>query len=314
MAKIQFITDPSFPGLELYSASETALLRYHEPKPGIFIAESEKVLLRALDAGYEPVSLLMEDRYEPSETHPLVLGCQEAYSRSAAGDFPVYVGSYELLKNTAGYGLTGGILCAMHRKPLPSVLSILSSSNRIAILENIVNPTNIGAIFRSAAAMNVDAILLTAACCDPLYRRAVRVSMGNVFLMPWTYLRPVRKRLDTSNRWESTEGLEDYLPADHSSESYDHQGWPSPWLQILKNMGYTTAAMALEERAVSVSDPALKNAGKLAIILGTEGEGLLARTIEGCDYTVKIPMGEGVDSLNVAAASAVAFWELCMKK
>ena len=346
MASIQLINDLSREELELYSASEVSLCRYNEPEPGIFIAESDKVLIRALDAGYRPISLLMEDRHRPAQDHPLIRRCEESFD-GPGEDFPVYTGNYELLKKLVGYGLTGGILCAMHRKPLPSVLSVISNARRIAVLENVVNPTNIGAIFRSAAAMGVEAVLLTMACCDPLYRRAVRVSMGNVFLVPWTYLRPIRRRTQTSNRWESMEGLESYMPAaskpdgqqegaleaafrafnradscsDSSSEfpagsglgTCDHQGWPSPWLDILKNMGFTTAAMALKDRSVSISEPKLKEADRLAIILGTEGEGLLEKTIAQCDYTVKIPMSPGVDSLNVAAASAVAFWELCMK-
>ena len=370
MAVIKTVNEPSAPGLEYYTSSEVALARLREPEPGVFIAESEKVLLRALDAGFRPVSLLMEKRLAGSEEGAaLIRRCEEAFHApgpacSGPGEdscgFPVYTAEYDVLKDLVGYHLTGGILCAMDRKPLPTVAEVCKNAKRIAILENVVNPTNIGAIFRSAAALNIDAVLLTLACCDPLYRRAIRVSMGNVFLVPWTYMRPLRRRSTSDNHWEGTGDADPYLSAflhgdnrspavpvsgeaagsvaHHSPEdsgcsaavpasegagigassftqaqeapALDRQGWPSPWLDRIRAMGFTTVAMALSDDSVSISDPRLKQADKLAIVLGTEGDGLLARTIARCDYTAKIPMAGGVDSLNVAAASAVAFWEL----
>ena len=305
------IRQPGNPALDVYTKlSETQLLRYDEPEPGIFIAESEKVLIRALDAGYEPISLLLENRIAEKADCSLIRRCEEAfYNAGNPAPFPVYTADYELMKQMVGYALTGGVLCAMHRKPLPSVSDICTGARRIAVLENVVNPANIGAIFRSAAALSIDAVLLTMACCDPLYRRSVRVSMGNVFLVPWTYLRPIRRRAGSDNHWEGIPDYEGCAPG----EEQDREGWPSPWLNRLKNMGFTTAAMALEEESVSIDDPRLKEAERIAILLGTEGDGLKKRTIAGCDYTVKIPMAAGVDSLNVAAASAVAFWEIGKK-
>ena len=334
MAKIEKVSNLVNRELALYSeCSEVMLARYFEPEPGIFIAESDKVLLRALDAGYLPLSLLIDEKVLQADGGDLILKCEnalraaylsspgdadapavslpsDASSCPVPEDFPVYTADYDTLKDLVGYHLTGGVLCAMRRKPLPSVSEVCRGAKRIAVLENVVNPTNIGAIFRSAAALNIDAVLLTMACCDPLYRRSIRVSMGNVFLIPWTYLRPIWKRSGSSNHWESADEWE-YADNDRTADApADRQGWPSPWLERLKAMGYTTAAMALDDDSVSVSDPALKKAEKLAIVLGTEGDGLLKRTIANCDYTVKIPMAPGVDSLNVAAASAVAFWEL----
>ena len=308
MANIIPVTDPALPGLEYYTTfTEVQLARLREPDPGIFIAESAKVLLRALDAGYTPVSLLMEERLAADEAGmALIRRCEQAPGSEGGLPFPVYTAPYDLLKDLVGYHLTGGVLCAMNRRPLPNVADVVAGASRIAILENVVNPTNIGAIFRSAAALNIDAVLLTLACCDPLYRRAIRVSMGNVFLVPWTYLRPLRRRGVSDNHWE---GLGE-TGIGQSPASPDRQGWPSPWLARLKDMGFTTVAMALCDDSVSISDPRLKSAGKLAIVLGTEGDGLLTRTIADCDFTARIPMSAGVDSLNVAAASAVAFWEL----
>ena len=347
MANIIPVTDPHLPGLEYYTTfTEVQLARLREPDPGIFIAESAKVLLRALDAGYTPVSLLMEERLAADEAGmALIRRCEQAPGSEGGLPFPVYTAPYDLLKDLVGYHLTGGVLCAMNRRPLPNVADVVAGASRIAILENVVNPTNIGAIFRSAAALNIDAVLLTLACCDPLYRRAIRVSMGNVFLVPWTYLRPLRRRGVSDNHWEglgetaaqkacpdrSREAagcavpLSGEAPGVHREEvcgslpdsgieqtpaSPDRQGWPSPWLARLKDMVFTTVAMALCDDSVSISDPRLKSAGKLAIVLGTEGDGLLTRTIADCDFTARIPMSAGVDSLNVAAASAVAFWEL----
>ena len=262
------ITDFSAPELDIYARlTEAQLLNRFEPKKGMFIAESPKVISRALDAGCKPVSLLVERNHVNEEAREAIERC---------GDIPVYTASLEVLTQLTGFQLTRGMLCAMRRPPLPAVEAVLQGARRIAILEDVMNPTNVGAIFRSAAALGIDAILLTPACTNPLYRRSARVSMGTVFQIPWTYL---------------------------------HQ-WPEPDIAYLRSMGFKTAAMALKEDSVSIDDPALRAEEKLAVILGTEGDGLAASTISDCDYTVMIPMSHGVDSLNVAAASAVAFWEL----
>lgn len=267
---IMEITDLEIPELEVYiDKKEVQLLHYYEPEPGIFIAESPNVILRALEAGYEPLSLLMEKK-PPGEKERAIL--------DRCGEIPVYTASLEVLTRITGYQLARGMLCAMRRKALPSLKEICEGKRRIAILENVVNPTNVGAIFRSAAALSMDAVLLTKGSSDPLYRRAVRVSMGCVFQIPWTIM--------------------------------DAGDWPERIMQELRSMGYRTAAMALKEDSVSLRDERLKKEEKLAIVLGTEGDGLAGRTIADCDYTVMIPMTHGVDSLNVAAASAVAFWEL----
>ena len=269
------ITDLHTPELEIYNERrEIQLLRYYEPAPGLFIAESANVILRALTAGYEPLSLLMEQREADSEKGREVLG--RIMERSE--EIPVYVSSNEVLSQISGFKLARGMLCAMRRRALPKMEELCRDARRIAILENVVNPTNVGAIFRSAAALGIDAVLLTAGCSDPLYRRAARVSMGTVFQVPWTFL-----------------GTED---------------WADRTMAQLRGMGYRTAAMALKEDSLSPDARVLHETEKLAIILGTEGEGLAADTIADCDYTVCIPMARGVDSLNVAAASAVAFWEL----
>lgn len=264
------ITDLEIPEPEVYiDKKEVQLLHYYEPEPGIFIAESPNVILRALEAGYEPLSLLMEKK-PPGEKERAIL--------DRCGEIPVYTASLEVLTRITGYQLARGMLCAMRRKALPSLKEICEGKRRIAILEDVVNPTNVGAIFRSAAALSMDAVLLTKGSSDPLYRRAVRVSMGCVFQIPWTIM--------------------------------DAGDWPERIMQELRSMGYRTAAMALKEDSVSLRDERLKKEEKLAIVLGTEGDGLAGRTIADCDYTVMIPMTHGVDSLNVAAASAVAFWEL----
>ena len=271
MPAIITITDLNLPALDLFSRySESQLYHINEPAPGIFIAESPNVIRRALNAGYEPVSVLIEDRQTDSWIPELF---------SDYPDLPVYTAAASLLTNLTGFALTRGLLCAMKRKPMPSVDEICKGKHRIAVLENVVNPTNIGAIFRSAAALGMDAVLLSSGCSDPFYRRAARVSMGTVFQIPWTYFPK---------------------EADLSAGGLTH----------LKAMGYKTAAMALKEDSVSIDDPGLLSEEKLAVILGTEGDGLASATIDGCDYTVMIPMAHGVDSLNVAAASAVAFWEL----
>ena len=270
------ITNFEFPELDVYARlNESQLLHFNEPNPGIFIAESPKVIERALNAGYHPISFLIEKKEIGAQA-------EEIFSRWES--VPVYTAEFEVLKQLTGFGLTRGMLCAMERLSLKSVEKVCKNARRIAVLENVVNPTNVGAIFRSAAALNMDAVLLTPACSDPLYRRAARVSMGTVFQVPWTFFD--KKKVS----------------------------WPDGGIQLLKEMGFQTAAMALTDDSVSIDDKNLMAEEKLAIVLGTEGEGLAKRTIATCDYTVKIPMMHGVDSLNVAAASAVAFWQLGMAK
>ncbi|MBQ7955427.1 MAG: RNA methyltransferase [Lachnospiraceae bacterium] len=276
MPNIIEITDFCAPELDIYARlSENQLLHYYEPDGGIFIAESPKVISRALDAGYKPLSLLLEKKHIEGEAKEIIARCK---------DIPLYTAKFDVLTKLTGFQLTRGVLCAMHRPALPCVEDVCAGARRIAILENVMNPTNVGAIFRSGAALNMDAILLTPACSNPLYRRASRVSMGTVFQIPWTYL----------------EGEE--------------SSWPNPGIKRLQNMGFKTVAMALNDNSLSINDPRLMAEEKLAIILGTEGDGLASCTIADCDYTVKIPMSHGVDSLNVAAASAVAFWELGKSK
>ncbi len=277
MPNIIELTDFSAPELDVYARlNENQLLHRHEPEKGLFIAESPKVVERALDAGYEPVSLLLEKKHVTGEAKDIIARC---------GDIPVFTAELDVLTQLTGFQLTRGILCAMRRKPLPTVEEICAGARRVAVLENVMNPTNIGAIFRSAAALNMDAVLLTSACSNPLYRRSIRVSMGTVFQIPWTYL-------------------------DGETEYKESGKYPKSDISRLKDLGFKTAAMALSDNAVNIDDPQLMSEDKLAIILGTEGDGLASSTIDGCDYTVCIPMSHGVDSLNVAAASAVAFWQL----
>ena len=272
MPNIIEITDFAAPELDVYARlNENQLLNRHEPDKGLFIAESPKGVERALDAGYVPVSLLLERKHIAGQAKDLIARCE---------GIPVYTADFEVLTRLTGFQLTRGVLCAMHRPPLPSVEEVCAGARRIAILENVMNPTNVGAIFRSAAALNMDAVLLTPACSNPLYRRAIRVSMGTVFQIPWTFL------------------------GDETTS------WPSEGLRLLKSLGFRTAAMALNDRSIPIDDPQLMTEQKLAILLGTEGDGLASGTIAECDYTVRIPMSHGVDSLNVAAASAVAFWQL----
>ena len=267
MSQIIEIHSLSDPRLDPFARLTEAQLRCRrEPEQGIFIAESPKVIQRALDGGYEPVSFLMEEKHIQGQAAPLLEACPQV---------PVYTGPGELLSQLTGYPLTRGVLCAMRRPTLPSVEELCAGKRRIAVLEGIADPTNVGAIFRSAAAMHMDGVLVTPNCCDPLYRRAVRVSMGTVFQIPWTRI----------PQWP--EGME-YLHA----------------------LGFSTVAMALTPEARSIEDPALHTSAPLAIVLGTEGDGLAKSTIAACDYAVCIPMSHQVDSLNVAAASAVAFWEL----
>ncbi len=264
------ITDFKDPSLDPYARlSENQLLNRADPENAMFIAESPKVVERALDAGYEPLSMLMEKKHVEGEGSYLI---------ERAGEIPVYTADFDLLTQLTGFKLTRGMLCLMRRKKLPPVEEICKNARRIAILEDVVNPTNVGAIFRSAAALNMDAVLLTRASSNPLYRRAIRVSMGTVFQIPWTFL----------------------------------EEWPKD-LELLKRLGFKSVAMALKEESLSIDDPALLAEEKLAIILGTEGDGLATETIGNCDYTVMIPMSHHVDSLNVAAASALAFWELGKK-
>ena len=272
MANIIEITDFEAPELDVYARlTENQLLNRAEPQKGIFIAESPKVIERALDAGYVPISILVEKKHIEGQAHEVIARC---------GDIPVYTAAFEVLTQLTGFQLTRGMLCAMYRPALPSVNEVCSGAHRIAILENIVNPTNVGAIFRSAAALGIDAVLLTPASSNPLYRRAIRVSMGTVFQIPWTYI------------------------------GQDDCQWPVEGIQLLQELGFKTAAMALNDNSITIDDARLMGEKKLAIVLGTEGDGLASDTIAKCDYTVRIPMSGGVDSLNVAAASAVAFWQL----
>ncbi|MBQ8687301.1 MAG: RNA methyltransferase [Ruminococcus sp.] len=264
MPDIITITDFAAPELDVYARlSEVQLRRFYEPVPGLFIAESPKVIERALNAGYQPVSVLLEEKHITGEAKEILSRC---------GDIPIYTSGPEVLTRLTGFQLTRGALCVMRRSELPSAEAVCAGKRRIAVLENVVNPTNVGAIFRSAAALGMDGVLLTPACSDPLYRRAARVSMGTVFQIPWTYF-------------------------DGSMET-------------LRKLGFRTAAMALCEDSVNIDHPQLLAEERLAVVLGAEGDGLLKETISACDYTVCIPMSHGVDSLNVAAASAVAFWQL----
>ena len=265
MANIRKVTDFSDPELDIYARlTEVQLLNRREPDKGIFIAESPKVIERALNAGCVPISFLMETRHVENQAKGLIARC---------GDIPVFTAELDVLTQLTGFKLTRGMLCAMYRPKLPSVADICKNARRVAVLEGVMNPTNVGAIFRSAAALGIDAVVLTSASSDPLYRRSIRVSMGTVFQVPWTYL---------------GEG----------------------GINELRRLGFKTAAMALKSDSLPIYDPRLAKIDKLAIVLGTEGDGLAAGTIADCDYTVLIPMSHGVDSLNVAAASAVAFYQL----
>ena len=265
MSELIPITDFDAPELDVYARlSERELLRHDEPLEGLFIAESLRVVERALDAGYEPVSLLLERRQAEGGARALLARC---------GDVPAYVSTEEVLTRLVGFSLTRGVLCAMRRKSEPEPEALCAAARRVVVLEDVMNPTNVGAIFRSAAALGMDALLLTAGCADPLYRRAVRVSMGNVFSLPWAHI-------------------------------------GADWTVRLRRLGFKTAAMALRGDALPLGDPAPAAEPRLAVVLGTEGDGLAPRTVASCDYTVRIPMSRGVDSLNVAAASALAFWEL----
>ena len=268
MAKIVEITDFSDPALDVYARlTEAQLLNRFEPAKGMFIADSPQVICRALDGGCEPVSLLMERKDIDGSAREILARCP---------DIPVFTADEEVLCNLTGYHLTRGVLCAMRRPKLPTMEEICREASRVVVLENVQNPTNVGAIFRSAAALGMDAVLLTPGCSNPLYRRSARVSMGTVFQIPWAYT----------------------------------GDWPEAGMQQLKALGFKTAALALSDNSVSIDDPNLMAEERIALLLGSEGDGLTDTTIASCDYTVKIPMYHGVDSLNVAAASAVAFWQL----
>lgn len=332
------IHDFSSPELDVYARlSESQLLHYYEPHGGLFIAESPKVISRALDAGCEPVSFLLEPKHIEGEARDILARCPGV---------PVYTAELDILTKLTGFSLTRGALCCMKRPPLPDMDTLCRGNHRIAILENVMNPTNVGAIFRSAAAMHMDAVLLTPGCADPLYRRASRVSMGTVFQIPWTYITPETCRslmlhqeasadserieicCNTSGaesfsriscntcEAESFSHISDHTKQNHFSNDDSHflrntsPVWPTLAISGLHKLGYRTAALALKENSVSIDDPVLMAEERLALILGTEGDGLAADTIADCDYTVLIPMSHQVDSLNVAAASAVAFWQL----
>ena len=265
MPNIIAITDFSAPELDIYARkTENQLLNREHPEDGIFIAESPKVVQRALDGGYAPVSVLVEDRHIGGEAREIL---------DRVGDVPIYTAPFDVLTKLTGFQLTRGVLCAMRRRALPTLAEALAGATRIAVLENVMNPTNVGAIFRSAAALGMDAVLLTPGSSNPLYRRSIRVSMGTIFQVQWTFA-------------------------------------PENWQEELKKLGFATAALALREDTLSIRDERLAREERLALVLGTEGDGLADATITACDYTVKIPMTHGVDSLNVAAASAVAFFQL----
>lgn len=308
------VKDVHEPLLDIYARlSEGQLLHYYEPAGGLFIAESPMIIHRALDAGYSPLSMLVEHKLTEGKGRELIARC---------GDIPVYTAGREVLERITGYALTRGMLCAMHRRPLPDAAQICRDARRIAVLENVMNPTNVGAIFRSAAALGMDGILLTPGSSDPLYRRAVRVGMGTVFQIPWTFLNLPGEGRDVPNRAgpsESSEGqavwnvVSRCPQKENCLERQDIQAVKtqgSQMIRFLHSLGFRTVAMALREDAVSLEDPRLQAQERLAVVLGTEGDGLAADTIADCDYTVRIPMAHGVDSLNVAAASAVAFWQL----
>lgn len=285
MLNITEVIDFSAPELDMYARlNETQLFHFYEPKTGLFIAESPKVIERALNAGYIPNSFLLEKKHIEGEAKHLLARCNGV---------PIYTADLDILTKITGFPLTRGVLCAMYRHSLPSVEEICKNATRIAVLENVMNPTNVGAIFRSAAALHIDAILLTSACSDPLYRRSIRVSMGTVFQIPWTFFEKPVENNSKSTICQNPNTLE-----------------ATSYLKQLNDLGFRTVAMALTDDSIRIDNPILLSEEKLAIVLGTEGDGLAPQTIANCDYTVRIPMSHGVDSLNVAAASAVAFWEL----
>lgn len=340
--KIIRITDLDAPDLQVYAhLNENQLRHYYEPLPeGIFIAESPNVVARTLDAGYEPISLLLEEKYVETEAKSLIERIRDyERGRTRAGSepggnardrnveqqgteprerqpvqaesqsIPIYVSTLDVLSRITGYHLTRGILGAFRRKAPRSVEEVLRNCRRIAVLENVENPTNVGAIFRSAAALGMDAVLITPECADPLQRRAIRVSVGTVFQVPWTYigteLTPAHARalgIPAAGRDNNRTG--------NGGREHSGSGWPDRGMEELHRLGFATAAMALRDDTTAIDDSKLREINKLAVVLGNEGDGLTEHTIAACDYTIKIPMSHGVDSLNVAAASAVAFWEL----
>ena len=300
MDKLIEVTDIHIQELDIFAQlSEGQLAHYYEPAEGLFIAESPMVIERALDAGYRPLSMLVEHGMARGQGRELIARC---------GGIPVYAAEREVLEQITGYALTRGMLCAMYRRPLPTIEEVCADARRIVVLENVMNPTNVGAIFRSAAALNMDGVLLTCGSSDPLYRRAVRVSMGTVFQIPWTFFDASvmdsclsGKQSVNACRKRGSSGAQRPEPPDNRKKSA---------ISVLRSLGFTTVAMALKEDSLSLEDPCLQAQEKLAIVLGTEGDGLAPDTIADCDFTVRIPMSRGVDSLNVAAASAVAFWQL----
>ena len=276
MPELIEIDDYKAPELDVFTRLDEPQLRhYYEPDGGLFLAESLRVIELALDAGYRPAAMLLEDKTAKSQAADVL---------ARVGDIPVYTASKEVMNQIPGFNITRGALCAMHRPPDRTAQEVLRGASRVAVLENVMNPTNVGAIIRSAAALGIDAVLLTPGCSDPLYRRALRVSMGTSLLIPWAYL---------------------------GSRSED---WPAGGMALLHERGFKAAAMALTDRSTGIDDPAIKACSRLAIVLGTEGDGLAPETIAACDFTAKIPMSHGVDSLNVAAASAVAFWEMAARQ
>lgn len=300
------VRDLSDSRLDLYTRyKENQLFHIYEPKAGVFIAETPQVIERALEAGYEAISVLTEEKYLSGFGGEVLEKC---------GDVPIYVATVEQISTMVGYNLTRGMLCAMRRKPYPTLEEICATARRIVVLEEVVNPTNVGAIVRSAAALGMDAVVLTSGCADPLYRRAARVSMGTIFQIPWIVL-PACVENDKSNILAAI--------GDTDSDNHNTQGesvngfmdrktyWPQYGMEKLNQLGFKTVSMALRDDSVGIDDEKLLQEDKLAVIMGTEGEGLMDATIDASDYTVRIPMKHGVDSLNVAAASAVAFYQLC---
>ncbi len=308
MAELIPVASLEDPGLQIYtSLNEPQLRHYYEPEPGVFIAESANVIHRALDAGFEPLSMVTENRFVPGADYGFpedngggndaTMSAVRAVARLMAYDIPIYTAELSVLRKLTSYALTHGILCVMRRKPLPPAEEVCAGLSRIAVLESVLNPTNIGAVFRSAAALGVEALLLTRGSGDPLQRRAIRVSMGTVFQIPWTWL-------------PDGSGACWIPPADEDG----NKGRRPADIAALHRMGFRTAAMALSDNAVDVDDPVLRGEDKLAVLLGSESTGLRAETVRDSDYAVKIPMQNGVDSLNVAAAAAVAFWALLRQR
>ncbi|MCR5143751.1 MAG: RNA methyltransferase [Lachnospiraceae bacterium] len=291
------VSDMNHEGLDIFTKyNENQLFHLYEPDFGVFIAETPQVIERALDAGYEPISVFTEEKYLSGIGKEVLERC---------GDIPIFVAPVEVISQLVGYNLTRGMLCAMRRRELPTLKNICENASRIVILEEVVNPTNVGAIVRSAAALGMDAVVMTSGCADPLYRRAARVSMGTIFQIPWTIL-PGKIRAEQMTNSTGIMSNDISAVMQYDKENY----WPEIGMDELKKYGFKTVSMALRKDTISIDDERLAAEEKLAIIMGTEGEGLKNETIDASDYTVKIPMKHGVDSLNVAAASAVAFYQL----